>query len=238
MSRESELSQNLAEVSERLSAACRAAGRPTSDVTLLAVTKYFPASDVLALHALGLAEFGEAREPEASRKVAEVEMAGANGLRWHMIGRLQSNKAKSIAKWAHVVHSVDSQRLVEAFERGRSAADTPQRLDVLLQLSLDGDPSRGGVVEADLGPLADSVCAASHLRLAGLMAIPPVNAQPERCFAEIARVYGNFASRYPDVNVLSAGMSADLEVAVKYGSTCVRVGTALLGTRALTSNQP
>lgn len=238
MSRVTELSANLTEVRGRLSAACSAAGRKPSEVTLLAVTKFWPASDVLALHSLGLNEFGEAREPEASRKVATVEAAIGSELVWHMIGRLQTNKAKSIAKWAQVVHSVDSQRHIDALQIGREAASVRDPIDVLLQLSLDGDPSRGGVVAADLPRLADAVGASSHLRLAGLMAVPPVAAQPERAFAEIAQVYAEFRARYPAVNVLSAGMSADLEIAVNYGSTCVRVGTALLGPRPLISNQP
>jgi pyridoxal phosphate enzyme (YggS family) len=241
--REVELAESLAAVMARLDRAAAAAGRDAKEIELLPVTKFFPASDVILLRKLGCTAFGESREPEASNKVAEVAAElSDDSIRWHMIGRIQRKKARTVAGWAHAAHSVDSAALVDALGRSAVVALEEGRrtapLAVYLQLSLDGDPARGGV---DVGrpDLVDELCAladaADGLDFAGLMAIPPLDAEPAASFArletELDRVQGSYQQRLG----LSAGMSGDLETAVRHGSTCVRVGTALLGQRPLTS---
>ncbi|MGE2736953.1 YggS family pyridoxal phosphate-dependent enzyme [Mycolicibacterium vaccae] len=241
--REQELATSLAEVRARLARAAEAAGRAVQDIELLPVTKFFPASDVVALHQLGCDAFGESRDQEAGRKVAEVhESTGGAPIRWHMIGRIQRNKARSIARWADVAHSVDSPKLVTALSRAVSdAIEAGQRtaaMQVFLQLSLDGDEARGGVdvdATARIDELCDAMDRSEGLEFAGLMAIPPLGADPEDAFARLQREHSRVQGRFPQRLALSAGMSSDLEAAVKHGSTCVRVGTALLGSRPLTS---
>ncbi|AFM17907.1 pyridoxal phosphate enzyme, YggS family [Mycolicibacterium chubuense NBB4] len=243
--REAELGEALARVRDRLARAAEAAGRDAGDIELLPVTKFFPAGDVVALHRLGCEAFGESRDQEATQKVAAVaEVAGCERIRWHMVGRIQRNKARSIAEWAYAAHSVDSAKVVAALDRGaldalaRGARAAPLR--VYVQVSLDGDESRGGVdvAAADrLDELCSAVEAAQGLQFVGLMAVPPREADPDAAFGrlqqELARVQQHYRQRLD----LSAGMSRDLEAAVKHGSTCVRVGTALLGSRPLTSPQ-
>ena len=235
--RAEELARSLAGLLERIDAACRAAGRDPAQVRLLPVTKFFPASDVELLYGLGRREFGESREQEAGAKVDFFR--GLPGIEWHMIGRLQRNKAKAVARWAHTVHSVDNARLATALDAGVFSAreagqrDTPLR--VLLQVSLDRDPGRGGVIPGDLPALADQVENSENLQLAGLMAIPPLDVDPEPEFARLAALHARLLTQHPAGTELSAGMSGDLEVAIRHGSTCVRVGTALMGARPITS---
>ncbi|WP_036500369.1 YggS family pyridoxal phosphate-dependent enzyme [Nocardia aobensis] len=236
-SRAAGLAAALTRLEHRIDAACRAAGRDRDTVRLLPVTKYFPASDVEILYRLGRREFGESREQEASAKVASLGHLAQ--MRWHMIGRLQRNKAKSVVRWADTVHSVDSERLVRALDTATAAArEEGARADplrVLLQVSLDRDPARGGVVPDDLPMLADQVAKSENLQLAGLMAIPPLGAEPDAAFAELAGLHRALLAAHPGATELSAGMSGDLEVAIRHGSTCVRVGTALMGDRPITS---
>jgi pyridoxal phosphate enzyme (YggS family) len=241
--RERELADALSALRARLVRAAEAAGRNAGEIELLPITKFFPASDVLILRNLGCLEFGESREQEASNKSAEVgAVLSAEPIRWHMVGRIQRNKARSIAGWAYAAHSVDSARVIaalnraatEALEQGRRA----EPLRVYLQLSLDGDESRGGV---DIGrpDSVDELCAAVEtadgLEFVGLMAIAPLDADPDDAFARLQEEKERVQKAYERPLGLSAGMSSDLESAVKHGSTCVRVGTALLGQRPLTS---
>jgi hypothetical protein len=241
--RERELADALSALRARLTHAAEAAGRNADEIELLPITKFFPASDVLILRNLGCLEFGESREQEASNKSAEVgAVLGGEPIRWHMVGRIQRNKARSIAGWAYAAHSVDSAKVIaaldraagEALEHGRRA----EPLRVYLQLSLDGDESRGGV---DIGrpDSVDELCAAVEsadgLEFVGLMAIPPLDGDPDEAFARLREEKERVQKAYDRPLGLSAGMSGDLEIAVKHGSTCVRVGTALLGQRPLTS---
>ncbi|MQY25552.1 YggS family pyridoxal phosphate-dependent enzyme [Nocardia aurantia] len=235
--RTAELTAALTGLLDRIAAACRAAGRDAASVQLLPVTKFFPASDIEILYHLGRREFGESREQEAAAKADRL--SGLSPIRWHMIGSVQRNKAKSVARWAAAVHSVDSERLAIALDQGVSAArDAGHRdgpLRVLLQVSLNRDPGRGGVAPADLAALADLVEGAENLQLAGLMAIPPLDTDPEPEFARLAGIHARLLDAHPGATELSAGMSGDLEVAIDHGSTCVRVGTALMGSRPITS---
>ena len=245
-SRVAELTTSLAAARARLAHAAEAAGRAVEDIALLPVTKFFPASDVAILWRLGCRAFGESRAQEASAKVSEFDrLIGAASepgpAHWHMIGRIQSNKAKHIARWADTVHSVYTDKVVSALDSGTAAAMADGRarpMRVFVQISLDGDAERGGV---DIGDPAavDRICAqvagSSSLELVGLMAIPPVDADPDSAFALLAAEHRRVLVSHPAATELSAGMSQDLEAAVRHGSTCVRVGTALMGQRPLTS---
>jgi hypothetical protein len=227
--RTAQLAANLAEVRDRIARAAREVGRDPGEVALIAVTKTFDADDVRRLAALGIAEFGENRDQEAAPKAAAVPE-----VRWHFLGRIQRNKIRSIASYADSVDSVDRAVLVDPLDRaasGRAASDRTGPLDVLVQVSLDGDPARGGVRVADLPALADRVDAAEHLRLAGLMAVAPLGGDVERRYADLADLADRIRAAHPQARALSAGMSGDLEAAVRHGSTQVRVGTALLGGR-------
>jgi pyridoxal phosphate enzyme (YggS family) len=238
--RREELAAALARVRRRISAACAAVGRDPAEIRLLPVTKTFPARDVALLVDLGLFDAAEARDAEAATKVAEViELRPGTAVRWHMVGRVQRNKCPSVARWAAQVQSVDSPRLVEALQRAvRSAREAGRRqgsLGVLVQASLDGDPARGGCPLAELEALADHVAAASQLRLEGVMAVAQLGIDPEDAFAQLEMAAQRLRRSHPGAVEMSAGMSGDLEQAIRHGSTCVRVGTALLGDRPLTS---
>lgn len=228
--RRAQLAASLAEVRERIARACAAAGRPAEAVTLTAVTKTYPASDVLLLAGLGVTDVGENRDQEAAPKAAAVRAEGVR-LRWHYIGQLQRNKAKSVAAYADVVESVDSQRLAAALDR--AAADRPAPLDVLVQVSIDGDPDRGGAAGDDLWRISDAVASSDALRLGGLMAVAPLGWEPDRAFAQLAALSSRLVVAHPGAGTLSAGMSGDLEAAVRHGATHVRIGTSLLGMRNL-----
>ncbi|NJP35241.1 YggS family pyridoxal phosphate-dependent enzyme [Micromonospora thermarum] len=233
--RRAELAAGLARVRSRIADACAAAGRDQGEVTMIAVTKTYPAGDVVALVGLGVTDVGENRDQEAAGKAAEVAAAGVTP-RWHFIGQLQRNKAKSVVRYADVVQSVDSVRLARALDAA-SAAGRDRPLDVLVQVSIDGDAARGGALpgsadpDAGLDPVAEAVVGADGLRLGGLMAVAPLGWEPERAFARLAEVAAAFRARHPEATVLSAGMSGDLEMAIRYGATHVRVGSALLGMR-------
>lgn len=238
--RYAEIQAALNSVRDRVRVACESAGRAEDDVTLLPVTKFFPASDVRILYDLGCREFGESREQEASVKVDELaEQFASSPAQWHMIGHVQRNKATSIARWATSIHSVDSDRLVDALQKavGRAFDDGARssELEVLLQVSLDGDVHRGGVPREDLAALAERVSDAQHLTLAGLMAVPPLGTDPDAAFADLAEIRRGVLEQHPEATQLSAGMTGDLEAAVRHGSTCVRVGTAILGSRPIAS---
>jgi len=225
--RRAELADALARLERRLADACRAAGRDRSELTLVAVTKTFPATDARELVALGVRELGENRDQEAVGKVAEVP-----GAHWHFVGALQTNKAASVAGYADLVHSLDRPGLATALARGAQRAE--RVLDVLLQVSLDGDPARSGVPAAELPALAEQVVGAPGLQLRGLMAVAPRKADPARVFESLARLADRLRRNHPEATLLSAGMSGDLEQAVAAGATHVRIGTALLGGRTTT----
>jgi pyridoxal phosphate enzyme (YggS family) len=250
--RESELTLALAAVRSRLAVAAEEAGRNVGEIELLPITKFFPATDVAILSRLGCRAVGESREQEASAKVAELARltaasvasgrADSREVHWHMVGQIQRKKARSLARWAHTAHSVDGPQLVTALDRAVAATlaegrrDTPLR--VYVQVSLDGDVSRGGVDITAPGAV-DQVCAlveeSKSLELLGLMGIPPLNWDPDEAFDRLQSEHRRVLESHPKAVGLSAGMSSDLEIAVKHGSTCVRVGTALLGPRRLPS---
>lgn len=226
--RSAELADNLARLRVRIAEACARAGRDPSTVTLVAVTKTFPAADIVRLARLGVTDVGENRDQEARPKFAEAERLGAR-VRRHFVGRLQRNKARSVAGYADVVHSVDSVRLATAL--GTAAAGRDRPLEVLVQVSLDGDPARGGVVAEGVAEVAEAVAGHRMLRLAGVMAVAPLGWPPADAYARLADVAADLRARYPDARVISAGMSGDFEVALAHGATHIRLGSALLGKR-------
>jgi pyridoxal phosphate enzyme (YggS family) len=223
-----QIAAGLDDVRRRMAAAASAAGRDPAELTLVVVTKFFPASDVRLLAELGVTDVGENRHPEAGDKLAECSDLG---LRWHFIGGLQSNKAAAVASYADVVESVDRVKLVTALQRG--AHERPDPVDVLLQVSLDPPDrdGRSGADAADLPALADAVESAGMLHLRGLMAIAPLDDDPVAAFARLAEIRADFVSGRPDATWLSAGMSNDFEAAIGAGATHVRVGSAILGAR-------
>jgi pyridoxal phosphate enzyme (YggS family) len=228
MTRRDDLAANLAAVRGRIAAACADVGRAPDDVRLVVVTKFFPASDLRLLAELGVTDVGENRHQEAEAKAAEC---GDLSLTWHFIGGLQSNKAAAVASYAHVVESLDRAKLVASLDRGAERRSQP--LDVLLQVSLDppGAEGRSGAEPDRLAPLAASVAEAGNLRLRGLMAVAPLGADPAAAFERLARIHGELLADHPGATWLSAGMSADLEHAVRAGATHVRIGSAVLGSR-------
>ncbi|OBK16806.1 YggS family pyridoxal phosphate-dependent enzyme [Mycobacterium asiaticum] len=247
--RQSELTRALAAVRSRLARAAEAAGRNAGEIELLPITKFFPATDVAILSRLGCRAVGESREQEAAAKVTELtrllarsQPTGSREMQWHMVGQIQRKKARAVARWAHTAHSVDSAPLVTALDRAVTSSLAEHRrskpLRIYVQVSLDGDVSRGGVDVGAAGTV-DEICAqvenSESLELIGLMGIPPLNWEPEQAFDRLQSEHGRVCQDFPNAVGLSAGMSNDLEIAIKHGSTCVRVGTALLGQRRLPS---
>ena len=231
--RRAELVTALGAVRSRIATACEQAGRDPRAVTLVAVTKTRPASDIAALVRLGVPDIGESKDQEARAKIAELDEAGESlEVRWHVVGRLQTNKARHVADYAHAVHSVDRVKLATALADAATGRPTP--LEVFVQVSLDDDPDRGGVPESGLAELADAIAARAELLLRGVMAVPPLGSDPDTEFARLQSISARLRERHPDADAISAGMSEDLEAAVRRGSTYVRVGSALLGRRKTT----
>ena len=223
-----EIAANLATVRDRIATACSVADRDPAGVELVVVTKFFPSSDVRILADLGVTDVGENRHQEAE---AKAEECADLGLRWHFIGALQSNKAAAVARYADVVESLDRAKLVSGLDRGATARGRP--LEVLVQVSLDppGAGHRAGADPAGLGDLVEAVSNAEHLRLRGLMAVAPLGQDPAAAFARLAAVRADVLRLEPEATWLSAGMSNDLEEAVRAGATHVRIGSAVLGSR-------
>jgi pyridoxal phosphate enzyme (YggS family) len=217
------ISSSLQDVKSRIASAAQLAGRDLGEITLIAVTKTYPVSDVAILRDLGESNFGENRTEEGSVKSLEVP-----GI-WHYQGQVQSRKLREIASWANVIHSLDQVSHIEKLNR--ICEETGRKIGVFIQLSLDGAPDRGGVVEQELGGLADAVAASSGLELKGVMCVPPVEYEHQLAFAEIAQIHQRFISKFPSAKSLSAGMSSDFEIAIAHGATHIRVGSQILGSR-------
>jgi PLP dependent protein len=224
--RREELAGRLATVRERIVAACLVAGRDPGDVTLVAVTKTFPASDVRLLSGLGVTDFGENRDAEAAPKAAQCADLD---LIWHFVGQLQTNKAVSVARYATFVHSVDRMRLIRAL--GAAALRAGRAIQCLIEVSLDGDAARGGAPAGEVLGLADALTGTDGLVLAGVMAVAPLGMPPADAFARLLDSAAVVRAVRPSATVISAGMSGDLEAAIAAGATHVRIGTALLGDR-------
>ncbi|MCX2967603.1 MULTISPECIES: YggS family pyridoxal phosphate-dependent enzyme [Streptomyces] len=240
--RAAELAANLAAVEERLAAACAAAGRAREEVTLIVVTKTHPAADVRLLAELGVRHVAENKVQEAAPK---AQACADLPLTWHFVGQLQTNKARAVARFCDYVHSVDRPRLVTALSTAAERHD--RELRCLLQVALDKDlgtggadsaaavGDRGGLAPADVPALADAVADAPRLTLAGLMTVAPLTGRyagdPRAAFERLRDISRELRGTAPGATMVSAGMSGDLEDAVRAGATHVRVGTAVLGVR-------
>lgn len=232
--RKAELAGNLARVEERIARACAAARRSRDEVTLVVVTKTYPAGDVRLLAELGVRHVAENRDQDAAPKAAACADLG---LTWHFVGQLQTNKVRSVAGYADFVHSVDRSRLVRSLEG--AAERTGRELGCLIQVALDAESGqrgeRGGAAPADVDELADELAKAQGLRLDGVMTVAPLAGpyagSPSEAFGRLREISTRLRTAHPAAKMVSAGMSSDLEEAVAAGATHVRVGSAVLGQR-------
>ncbi|AXJ10744.1 YggS family pyridoxal phosphate-dependent enzyme [Arthrobacter sp. PM3] len=232
-----QLEANLTAVRRRIDAAAAAAGRQAAPPHLIVVTKFHPAQDVRRLASLGVTDVGENRDQEASDKAAQLADLA---LRWHFIGQLQSNKAKSVVRYAGAVHSVDRAGLAAALAKAMAVeSDRTGRppLDCFIQVSLADNAGsvaaahRGGAAPDEVPALADQLAGAVGLRLAGVMAVAPLGVDPATAFEKLAGISGQLRAQFPDATGISAGMSQDLEQAVRFGATHLRIGSDILGPR-------
>ncbi|AJT40721.1 YggS family pyridoxal phosphate-dependent enzyme [Psychromicrobium lacuslunae] len=233
--RKQQLAQRLQAVRQRIDRAVQHAGR-SDRPELIVVTKFHPAADVLLLAELGVEQVGENRDQEAAAKQAELAAQGVH-LRWHFIGQLQSNKAKSVAHYAEAVHSVDRQSLVDALGRAVASLERPAlKCFVQIDLAAESTGQRGGASPSQMLGLADQIASTAGLELAGLMAVAPLgeqgsSADPDAAFRRLAELSQELREIYPQAQAISAGMSSDLEVAVAHGATHLRIGSDVLGAR-------
>lgn len=225
MSRKDQILSNLKSVKEKISAAAQAAGRSPSEITLIAVTKTFPVSDLEILYELGVRNFGENRDQEAAPKVGVLPA----DITWHFQGGIQSNKLKSISNWASVIHSVDKfkyAQMISQFSVGKTK-------EIFIQVSLDTIlQSREGVDPADLMQLAEQIMSLPNLEVKGLMAVAPLDQPTEQAFVRLQQIQQKFIQLYPAASSLSSGMSGDYELAISLGATHVRIGSSILGNRS------
>ena len=219
--RSQELSSNLDSIRARIGAAIQGSGRNPDEVTLIVVTKTFPASDVQILYDLGVRDFGENRDQEASVKSLELP----DDCRWHFQGQIQSNKLKSIAEWADVLHSIDD------IAHARKLNSLVAEKDIFVQVSLDNLPNRGGVLPNLLPDFLEEVSALANLNLRGLMAVAPLGEEPARAFSRLKVLSDQVVRVHPKAHEISAGMSNDFEAAVAQGATHIRIGSQILGVR-------
>jgi len=225
MSRVDEISANLEKVNEQIKSAAASVNRLPEDITLVAVTKTFPVSDIEILYSLGIRDFGENRDQEASAKVGLLP----KDVRWHFQGQIQSNKLKSVTSWASYIHSVDQLRYAQMISEYSAGNEKP----IFMQVSLDKPPqSRSGVNPSELLEFAGAISALPGIRLQGLMAVAPVNSPSDQAFAELEDIRSDFLSTFPDAKSLSIGMSGDYQIAIKYGATHIRIGSSILGIRS------
>ena len=219
--RSQELSSNLDSIRARIGAAVQGSGRNPDEVTLIVVTKTFPASDVQILYDLGVRDFGENRDQEASVKSLELP----DDCRWHFQGQIQSNKLKSIAEWADVLHSIDD------ISHARKMNSLVAEKDVFVQVSLDNLPNRGGVLPNLLPDFLEEVSVLANLNLRGLMAVAPLGEEPARAFSRLKELSDQVVRVHPKAHEISAGMSNDFEAAIAQGATHIRIGSQILGVR-------
>jgi pyridoxal phosphate enzyme (YggS family) len=227
--RRDEIAAGLADTESRIAAACAAAGRDRSEITLVVVTKTYPATDVEILADLGVTDVGENRHPEAGDKAAEVEAP----LRWHFLGGVQTNKAGAVARYADLVHSLDRIKLVNSLSRGAEAAG--RTLTCLVQVDFAStDPGRSGVVPSGIPEIAAAIEKSPGLALGGLMTVAPLGDDPAPHFDHLVRLSAQLRQDHPEATIVSAGMSADFESAIAAGATHLRIGRSILGERPAT----
>jgi len=225
MSRKMEIEENLNQVRQKITDAAAKSGRNPNEINLIVVTKTFPISDLEILYSLGVREFGENRDQEASVKAKALPQ----DINWHFQGGIQSNKLKSICSWASVIHSVDQ------FKYAKIISEQPsvKARQIFIQVSLDEPPeSRGGVDPAKLTELANQISSLPNIKVLGLMAVGPVDREIEPAFARLQQIQAGFLTDFKDAVFLSSGMSGDYELAISYGATHLRIGSSILGNRA------
>lgn len=228
ISRQQEINENYQKIQNRILESCNSVGRDPSEVTVIAITKTYPASDVDLLNNIGVHNVGENKDQEASQKFNEVK----NKFTWHFVGQLQTNKVKSVVQYADFIHSVDRISLAKEIQKMSKKIDKVQK--VLIQIDLDesqNDENRGGVNPSKLNELAQEISSCPNLELKGLMSVAPLNVSSKEAFLKLAKIQLEFLKTYPLAKMLSAGMSEDLEDAVSHGATHLRIGSALLGER-------
>jgi pyridoxal phosphate enzyme (YggS family) len=216
------LAERLAGVHAGIADAAAHAGRDPDDITTIVVTKFHPATLVRQLFDLGVREVGENRHQEAQAKAAELRDLD---LGWNFIGQLQSKKARQVRGYAHSVHSLDRESVVDAL------SSTDGSIDGFVQLNLTDDPSRGGVKDAGLESLAERVLNTPGLTLRGVMAVAPIDEDPRRAFARVRIASERVRRIAPDARFISAGMSGDYREAILEGATHLRIGSAITGNR-------
>ncbi|WP_028244626.1 YggS family pyridoxal phosphate-dependent enzyme [Pseudoclavibacter soli] len=214
--------ERLAAFESQLADELHQLGRARSEVELIVISKYHPASLAVALSEAGQHAFGENTLQGLKAKLADDRLAGEQ---WHFVGQLQRNKAAAVAKLVTAVHSVDRAALVERL----AAVERSEPLEVFVQISLDGDPSRGGVSADGLPGLVEQILSVDRLRLRGVMGVSPVTWQPEVAFEQLARFAERVQALDPRANAISAGMSGDWRQALQHGATHLRIGTAITG---------
>jgi pyridoxal phosphate enzyme (YggS family) len=225
----SDLAQRYNQIVEKVASAAAASGKDASDITLVVVTKNHPPQLVFGLIALGARDFGENRDQEASPKAKEVISSSKELTRWHFIGQLQTNKVRSVLEYADLIHSLDRESLLVELQKRTVGRVKP--LGVFIQVNLTEDPARGGVGVKDLEAFASKVIESEGLRLEGLMGVGGLDKDPEIEFERLAGLSSKLQSLDPDAKGLSMGMSSDFEVAIGYGATHLRIGTAITGKR-------
>jgi len=232
MATTSTIRENLQQVREKIETATRRASRKPEEILLIGVSKTHPADAIREAYDAGLRHFGENRVQEWEGKLAAVADLPAT---WHLIGHLQSNKAARAAKAFHSVDSVDDWSLAQRLDRAQAEKGTAEKLRVLIEVHMGGEETKSGVSEADLPQLAERMMTLAHLEFAGLMCIPPFRENPEEVrpfFEKLRKLKEQLEPRIAKpLPVLSMGMSHDFEAAIMEGSTEVRIGTAIFGTR-------
>ncbi|ROP59759.1 hypothetical protein EDF81_2575 [Enterobacter sp. BIGb0383] len=232
-----DIAHNLAQVRDKISAASVQCGRTPEEVILLAVSKTKPASAVEQAVAAGQRAFGENYVQEGVEKILHFRERGFNGLEWHFIGPLQSNKSRLVAEHFDWCHTVDRLRIASRLSEQRPAHLPP--LNVLIQINISDENSKSGIALPELDALAAEVAQLPGITLRGLMAIPAPEAEYARQIAvaqQMAVAFAQLKTIYPTVDTLSLGMSDDMSAAIAAGSTMVRIGTAIFGTRDYTKN--
>lgn len=226
----SELAQRYNQIVEQVASAASSSGRSSNDITLVLVTKNHPPQLVFDLIALGARDFGENRDQEAAPKAKEVLAASSESMRWHFIGQLQTNKVRSVLDYADLIHSLDRESLLTELQKRTAERTIP--LGVFIQVNLTEDPDRGGVRVSELEPFATKVLESKGLRLEGLMGVGGLDKDPAIEFERLARLSEQLQKIAPEAKGLSMGMSSDFEVAIGFGATHLRIGTAITGKRA------
>ena len=220
-SRDAEISANLQAITARIVSAAESAGRSPEEITLIAVTKTFPVTDVKILYELGMRDFGENRDQEGSVKFSELP----GDSNWHFQGQIQSNKLKSIAAWADVIHSIDD------ISHAKKLSSLVAAKDIFVQVSLDNLPGRGGVNPEQLHDFLGEVTALANLKVRGLMAVAPLDEPPLEAFKRLKTLSETVIKTHPNTWEISAGMSNDFEAAISQGATHIRIGSQILGVR-------